>query len=80
MTVEIPTPDPRLTRPVTASRSLPGGSLLVSALAQYSMSADTEYGSVTFSSSISIQTQSPETYVTSAEKVIVPVIKDLLLA
>jgi len=40
MTVEIPTPDPPLTRPATASPSLPGGSLLVSALAQYSMSAD----------------------------------------
>jgi len=40
MTVEIPTPDPPLARPVMASRSLPGGSLLVSALAQYSMSAD----------------------------------------
>jgi hypothetical protein len=41
MTVEIPSRYPPLTRPATASRSLPGGSLLVSALAQYSMSADT---------------------------------------
>jgi hypothetical protein len=40
MTVEIPSRYPPLARPVMASRSLPGGSLLVSALAQYSMSAD----------------------------------------
>lgn len=41
MTVEIPSRYPPLTRPATAYPSLPGGSLLVSALAQYSMSADT---------------------------------------
>jgi hypothetical protein len=40
MTVEIPSRYPPLTRPATAYPSLPGGSLLVSALAQYSMSAD----------------------------------------
>jgi hypothetical protein len=43
MTVEIPSRYPPLTRPATASRSLPGGSLLVSALAQFSMSADTNW-------------------------------------
>jgi len=44
MTVEIPSRYPPLTRPATAYPSLPGGSLLVSALAQYSMSADSLKG------------------------------------
>jgi hypothetical protein len=56
MTVEIPSRYPPLARPATAYPSLPGGSLLVSALAQYSMSADNAWsvdslapGSVVFS-------------------------------
>jgi hypothetical protein len=42
MTVAIPSHDRSLTRPVTAFPSLPGSSLLVSALAQFSMSADSQ--------------------------------------
>jgi hypothetical protein len=40
MTVARESHDPPLTRPASAPPSLPGGSLLVSALAQFSMSAD----------------------------------------
>jgi hypothetical protein len=42
MTVAIPSHNPPLTRRVTAFPSIPGGSLLVSALAQFSMSADSQ--------------------------------------
>jgi hypothetical protein len=41
MTVELPTPDPPLTRTFMASPPLQGGSLFVSAPAQFSMSAGT---------------------------------------
>jgi hypothetical protein len=41
MTVARTSHDPPLTRPATAPPSLLGGSLLVSALAQFSLSADT---------------------------------------
>jgi len=40
MTLARRSQDPPLTRPATAPPSLPGGSLLVSALVQFSMSAD----------------------------------------
>ena len=40
MTLARKSHDPPLTRPATAPPSLPGGSLLVSALAQFSLSAD----------------------------------------